>query len=138
MSAILPPLFLQVTLTLLVTVGLAGFRVIPTLRDRKLAAEAKTGRKDMFSPRSKLFADNLQNQFELPVLFYVAVLLAIQTGPISDGFVTLAWTFVILRIIHALIHVTVNIVLLRFFAFLLSFITLVVMWFQLYGKLLAS
>jgi hypothetical protein len=136
MTAVLPPLFLQVALTLLITLLLAGFRIVPSLADKEMAKAAKAGRKDVFLPRAKLFSDNLQNQFELPVLFYVAVLLAILTGPVSDGFVTLAWVFAISRVVHALIHVTVNIVMLRLLAFVIGFVVLALMWLSLYNSLL--
>jgi hypothetical protein len=135
MDAVLPPLFLQVALTLVVTALLAGFRIIPALTDREMGKAAATGRKDMFSPRAKLFADNLQNQFELPVLFYVAVLLAIITGPVSDWFVTLAWVFAVSRVVHAAIHVTVNIVILRLAFFVVGFVTLILMWLSLYNSI---
>lgn len=58
-------------------------------------------------------ADNFRNQLKLPVLFYVLVLLGPQ-DPVQVG---LAWTFVGLRYLHALIHVTVNRVTWRFVAY---------------------
>jgi hypothetical protein len=136
MTAALPPLFIQVALSIVMVVLLAAFRIIPSFADQELKRQASKGRKDVFSPRAKLMADNLQNQFELPVLFYVAVLLAIVTEPVSDWFVTLAWVFVISRIAHAAVHVTVNIVIVRLAFFSVGLVTLVLMWLSLYNSLM--
>ena len=52
--------------------------------------------------------NNLRNQFELPVLFYVLVLLVLQLGRPGLAAVVLAWLFVLLRIVHAVVHVGSN------------------------------
>ena len=57
--------------------------------------------------------NNLRNQFELPVLFYVLVLLVLQIGRPGMAAVVLAWLFVVTRIIHAWVHVGSNTVPLR-------------------------
>jgi hypothetical protein len=54
--------------------------------------------------------NNLRNQFELPVLFYVLVLLLLQIGRPGLAAVVLAWVFVVLRIVHAWVHIGRNIV----------------------------
>lgn len=57
--------------------------------------------------------NNLRNQFELPVLFYVLALLLLQIGRPGLAAVVLAWVFVLLRIVHAWVHVGSNTVPLR-------------------------
>lgn len=52
--------------------------------------------------------NNLRNQFELPVLFYVLVLLLLQVGRPALAAVVLAWLFVLARIIHAWVHIGGN------------------------------
>ena len=59
-------------------------------------------------------ADNFNNQFQLPVLFYAAVLVAHATSLGSDLFVQLSWAFVASRLVHALIQCTYNRVTHRF------------------------
>lgn len=76
-------------------------------------------------------SDNLQNQFELPVLFYVAILLAITLLLRDPLLATLAWTFVVLRCGHALVHLTYNAVMHRFFLFAMSALVLMAMWVRL-------
>ena len=62
-------------------------------------------------------SDNYNHLFEQPVAFY-AVTLSIALIDNFDSFmVQLAWAFVILRIIHSLVQLTINIVLVRFLLF---------------------
>ena len=62
-------------------------------------------------------SDNYNHLFEQPVAFY-AVTLSIALIDNFDSFmVQLAWAFVMLRIIHSLVQLTINIVLVRFLLF---------------------
>ena len=51
-------------------------------------------------------ADNFSNLFELPVLFYVALVVAAQIGMVDGVSLALSWAFVALRVAHSWIHVT--------------------------------
>lgn len=75
-------------------------------------------------------SNNLKNLFELPVIFYVLCLALLVTQRTDDLFVNLAWTYVALRTLHSAIHCTLNLVPLRFAAYLLSSIVLWVMVFR--------
>ena len=81
-------------------------------------------------------ADNFNNQFQLPVLFYVALLVAHATGQGTETFVQLAWAFVALRLVHALIQWTYNRVVHRFAAYALGALVLWAMWGLLAAGLL--
>jgi hypothetical protein len=76
-------------------------------------------------------ADNYRNLFELPVLFYLALVVAAQTGQVNTPMLMLAWAFVLARIAHSYIHCTYNKVIHRFYAFVASFFICVVMWIVL-------
>jgi hypothetical protein len=83
-------------------------------------------------------ADNLKNLFELPILFYVAILLALVLM-IQDRFlVQLAWGYVGLRYVHSLVHCTYNRVMHRFAAYAASCLVLMVMWVRLAAYVLTS
>ncbi|MEM8560855.1 MAG: MAPEG family protein [Pseudomonadota bacterium] len=69
-------------------------------------------------------ANNLKNLFELPVVFYAVCLYLTVTGQVGDFYVTCAWTFLLLRIVHSLVHCTYNRVSHRFIAYMLSSIAL--------------
>ncbi|HEX7063336.1 MAG TPA: MAPEG family protein [Woeseiaceae bacterium] len=77
---------------------------------------------------SHVAARHVKNLFEAPVLFYVAVLIAFATAQSGWLPVTLAWAYVALRFAHTWVHLTSNVVLLRFRLFALSWIVLVVLW----------
>ncbi len=74
------------------------------------------------------FANNYQNQFEVPVLFYAALALIVATGLADWVAVALAWVFVASRVAHTFIHIGRNIIIRRFQAFLLSFTVAVLLW----------
>src|SRR5262245_2237534 len=61
--------------------------------------------------------NHLKNLTELPPLFYVVLLVIMMTGHSDQVFVALAWTYVGLRIIHSLVHLTINRVPMRFSVF---------------------
>lgn len=69
-------------------------------------------------------ADNYNHLHEAPTLFYaVAIVLAIIGQ--GDGFnTTLAWAYVILRVLHSVVQATINRVALRFALFALSSLVL--------------
>ncbi len=81
-------------------------------------------------------ADNLKNLFELPVLFYVAVLLALVLMIQDQLLVQLAWGYVALRYVHSLVHCTYNRVMHRFIAYATSCLVLMFMWARLAGYIL--
>ena len=73
-------------------------------------------------------ADNFRNLFELPVLFYAAMLLSIHAGIESTAMLVMAWVFVALRALHSYIHCTYNRVMDRFKAYVLSGFVLWAIW----------
>lgn len=75
--------------------------------------------------------NHLRNLTEIPPLFYIVGLAIMVTGKTDSLFVYLAWSYVMLRIGHSLIHLTINKVPARFFLFAFSNIVLVVMWVRL-------
>jgi hypothetical protein len=71
------------------------------------------------------------NQFEIPVLFYVVCTLYISLGIESLAGVILAWLFVTLRCVQAYIHLTYNHIIHRMSAFWLAFISVMILWLNL-------
>lgn len=72
--------------------------------------------------------NNYSNQFELPVLFYVACLLAYHAGTIDWVMVILAWIFVLSRWLHMFIHCGSNRISQRFKAFFVGMLCLAAIW----------
>lgn len=126
------PLLAQVLLTFMVMVRMYATR-IPEFRARNIDPEAVKTRKDknellIDSARS---ADNFSNLFEMPVLFYTAILLALVLMLSDPVLVALAWLYVALRYVHSFIHTTYNSVWHRFYAFIASAGVLLVIWLRL-------
>ena len=86
--------------------------------------------------RLKILSRHGANLFEMPLLFYVVLLMIYVTGSTSLAFVILAWTFVGLRAVHAFIHLGRNIVLHRFLVFGLSVVVLLGLYIGLLVRLL--
>jgi hypothetical protein len=72
-------------------------------------------------------SNNLKNLFELPVIFYTICGWLVAIGNTDGLFVRLAWSYVALRVLHSLIHCTINRVIWRFSVYLLSSL---VLWFM--------
>jgi hypothetical protein len=82
---------------------------------------------DRLPPEITRVSNNYNHLFEQPTLFY-AVAISIAVLGHSDALhVQCAWVFAILRIAHSLVQATVDIVMIRFTLFLLSWIALGVM-----------
>ena len=69
-------------------------------------------------------ADNHNHLFEQPSLFYATCIAIAVAGHADATAVNAAWAFVILRVVHSLIQSTVNVVVLRFGIFMLSWLAL--------------
>ncbi len=81
-----------------------------------------------YPPRARQFANCFSNQFELPVLFFIAIAFILITRVGDVPLLVLAWIFVISRLVHAYIHVTSNIVPRRSLAYTVGAIALFIMW----------
>ena len=125
--AILAPLFVQVLLTLALMLGMMVFRGRAVLRG-ETRLESIAMREPNWPRQAALFANCFGNQFELPVLFYVLTILSMMTRHADLVFVLLAWVFVALRVVQALVHVTTNDVRLRGSFYAAGAIVLLVMW----------
>ncbi|MDB5542089.1 MAG: hypothetical protein JWQ89_3816 [Devosia sp.] len=85
--------------------------------------------------RERKVSNAFDNQFQLPVLFYVACLLAIGFGA-NLLEVLLALAFVVSRYVHAFIHVTTNHVVRRFWAHFAGLVVLCLLWLDLLVRLI--
>lgn len=127
LQAVLAPLFVQVVLTFALLVWLAYQRI--TLIGSGVVKRTDIALREPNWPARTLQLQNaVSNQFEVPVLFYALTILSIVTRHADLWFVILAWVFVLLRIIHASIHVTDNDVRRRGLTFIAATTVLMVMW----------
>tara|TARA_B100000925_G_scaffold134567_1_gene100557 strand:+ start:75 stop:479 length:405 start_codon:yes stop_codon:yes gene_type:complete len=79
-------------------------------------------------------SDNYNHLFEQPVAFYAVTLSIALINNFDSFMVQLAWAFVILRILHSLVQLTINIVLVRFLLFASGWLVIAYMTYsQLFG-----
>lgn len=130
-KALLSPLFALVALTgvvwvlmfavrnIAVAFGAASIRYYQTYRENNAPDER-------IERPARLF----MNLLEVPVLFYVLCLLMLITRICDAAQLQLAWTFVGLRVVHAIVYVGLNHVPSRLGAYFASCAALAVMWFR--------
>jgi len=82
-------------------------------------------------------ADNFNNLFEVPVLFYLALVVAHLSGLVTPLVLGLAWAFVAGRMLHSLIQCSYNKVMHRFGVYMVSTSLVWVLWAYLGAQLLA-
>jgi len=80
---------------------------------------------------------HVQNHFEVPPLFHLALYGTYVAGNVTSATVTAAWFFVATRCLHSAIHLSYNNVSHRFFVFGLGLMTVVYLWVQLLMTLTA-
>jgi hypothetical protein len=127
LAAVLLPVFVQIGLTIGLLIWLGAVR-IRALRERRLVvADMALGERNWPAPVTRI-QNAYENQFELPVLFYVLVVLALVSGHTTAILVALSWVFVVSRIVHAFIHATTNDVPRRFWAYCVGLLALMILW----------
>jgi hypothetical protein len=136
-QAVLLPVFVLVALTFIL-LGLMGRSRLRALKGRELHLRDIALGQNAWPPKPARYGRAYENQFELPMLFYVLVVLAHLTHKADLLFVILAWVFVLARLAHAYIHVTTNHVPRRFAAFLMGMGVLVLMWLIFAIRVLAA
>jgi hypothetical protein len=72
-------------------------------------------------------SNNIANQFEVPVLFYVLCLVLYSINAVDTVAVVLAWLFVLSRFAHAYVHLGSNYVPVRFRLFLVGCLVMIAM-----------
>lgn len=80
-------------------------------------------------PEDAMKASNcFNNQFQMPILFYVLVALALPLRQMDLVMVMLSWVFVVTRYAHAFVFITTNNVPRRFGAYFAGVLVLLAMW----------
>jgi hypothetical protein len=128
-AAIFAPFFTVMLLTLVVWVYMYARR-IPFLETSRINLNTLTPAElARISPAAVANpSDNLKNLFELPTLFYGLVLYLFVTNKVDAVYLVAAWIFAAFRIVHSAVHCTINIVMVRFWLYLISALAL---WFMM-------
>jgi hypothetical protein len=136
---ILIPLLVQVLLTFAVWGYMYAWR-LPEIRRKGIDPQrlkARAGAQQLLTDSAGP-SDNLKNLFELPVLFYTAILVSLLLLIQDELLVRLAWGFVLLRVVHSVVHCTYNNVTHRFIAYAISSLFLLFLWIRIASFILVS
>lgn len=118
--------------------GVMFFTRVEEMRRKRIHPQAVASSSKMAGHLENVqAADNFRNLFEVPVLFFALAAIALATGYVPGWLVVCSWIYVVLRVLHSLIHCTYNKVYHRLIVFLASSGFLVVMWIAFFVSLVS-
>jgi len=124
---VLLPVFVLVGLTFALLLWMAGAR-----RQALVGGEARVRDVALGQPnwptRATQVGNSFKNQFELPLLFYILIALALPLRHADLFIVLMSWVFVVTRFLHAGIFVTSNDMKQRSLAWFAGVLVLFAMW----------
>lgn len=83
-------------------------------------------------------SNNIANQFETPLLFYVLCTVTFLVGLVDTVSLVFAWSYVVLRYVHCFVHIGSNTVPLRMKIFALSLLIILLMLLRIMITLIAG
>ncbi|MBY6186583.1 MAPEG family protein [Marinobacter hydrocarbonoclasticus] len=125
-AALLLPMIALVLWSLVMWLWMYATR-LPAIISMKMAMDpnAPSGQQmAQLPPRVRWKADNYNHLMEQPVLFYALALALTQMGATGTVVSALAWSYVVLRVMHSLVQALGNRIEWRFGVFVLSNIPL--------------
>jgi hypothetical protein len=125
---ILAPAFAMVALTFVVWLRMYFMRIGQMKRERIHPQAVATSAQATAKLTDSRAADNFRNLFELPVLFYLSLVIAAMTAQVTALTLALAWAFVATRVLHSCIQCSYNKVMHRFRAYVAGGLLLWTLW----------
>ena len=122
------PALAMVALTFVVWVRLYAVRIPEMRRLRIHPQSVATSAQKSARLVDTRASDNFNNLFEVPILFYLALVVAFLTQQVTPLMLGLAWIFVAGRVLHSLIQCSYNKVMHRFTVYSLSTCVVWVLW----------
>jgi len=135
-NAIFLPAVAMAVLTFVVWWRMYATRIAQMKRERIHPQAVATSAQAAAKLTDSRAADNFRNLFELPVLFYLALVVAAQAQLSTTAVLVLAWLFVALRVVHSWIQCTYNKVMHRFCVYVTGGMVMWALWGVLGYRLL--
>lgn len=110
---------------------------IPAIMKARMRLDPNAPRGQQMSelpPQVRWKADNYNHLLEMPTLFYAVGLSLAILGDSSSTSLYLAWTYVVLRVVHSLHQCLSNVIMIRFALFFVS--SLVLFWLAVRAALI--
>jgi hypothetical protein len=124
---VLLPVFVLIFLTFALLIWMAGARRNALVSRETRVKDIALGQQN-WPVRATQVGNCFKNQFELPVLFYILIALALPLRHADNVIVLLSWVFVVTRLVHAGIFVTSNDLNYRSLAWFAGVFVLLAMW----------
>ena len=137
-NLILYPIFAMFFLVAFVLVRMARLRVGAVQRGDMNARFYRTYDEGEEPKELRVVTRHFINLFEMPLVFYVGVILVYITHQVNYWLVFCAWAYVGLRYLHSYVHLGANDVLTRFRVYFAGNLVLLVLWLSLLVQLLRS
>ena len=134
-QSVLLPVFVLVGFTFVLLVWMASARRRAIVSRETKIRDIALGQQN-WPVRATQIANCYRNQFELPVLFYVLIAIALPIRHADLVIVILSWVFVVTRFVHAGIFVSSNDLGRRSLAWFAGVLVLFVMWVYFALKIL--
>jgi hypothetical protein len=132
---VLLPVFVLVGLTFALLLGMASART-RALSSREISLKDIALGQQNWPERATQIGNCFSNQFELPLLFYILIALALPLRHADLFIVLMSWVFVVTRFAHAGIFVTSNDVQKRSLVWFAGVLVLFAMWVYFALKIL--
>ena len=133
---ILYPLFAMALLTLFVALRMLLLRIKAVRSGDLSVSYFRTNAGGEEPDALRKTTQHYDNLFEMPVLFYLVVIVIFISNSVDVVQLVLAWAYFLLCVAHAYIHIGYNNVLHRMKIFLFSTVVMYSMWFVWFGKTL--
>ena len=132
---VLLPVFVLVGLTFALLLWMAGARRQAIVGGETRMRDVALGQPN-WPARTTQVGNSFKNQFELPLLFYTLIALALPLRHADLFIVLMSWVFVVTRFLHAGIFVTSNDMRQRSLAWFAGVLVLFAMWIYFALKIL--
>lgn len=132
---VLLPVFVLVGLTFFLLIWMGAARRGALVSGQAKVRDIVLGQQN-WPARPTQIANCFANQFELPILFYVLIAIALPLRKVDLFMVLMSWVFVVTRFAHAGIFVTHNDLNQRSLAWFAGALVLFAMWVYFALKLL--
>lgn len=120
------PAIAQIILTFVMFLRLAIAKQ-RALTNNQVDLQRRALHNDAWPEAVQKISNNLQNQFESPVLFYALCFMLWALDSVTLTALLIAWCFVVLRIFHAFVHTGSNVVDIRKKVFMASTSVLIIL-----------
>lgn len=136
-TQIMWPVLAQIFLTLIMFIIL-GLRKAKALKAGEVNRQQRALNNRAWPEDVIKVSNNIANQFEVPVLFYVLCLVLYSINAVGMISIVLAWLFTLSRFAHAYVHIGSNYIPMRFRLFLVGCLVMIAMLMLVAWKLTAA